>query len=75
MKDKEPNFEDLLKELEQTVADLEQNVNLDQALRLFERGMELSTSCEKYLAEAKQRVERLRNTPEGLKLEGIERQS
>lgn len=61
----EPNFEELLKELEETVASLEDNVSLDDALKLFERGMELSASCEGYLTKAKQKIERLLQTAKG----------
>ena len=51
-------FEDCLQRLEQIVDDLEKgNVPLEQALKLFEEGVQLSASCRKELEEAEGKVE------------------
>jgi exodeoxyribonuclease VII small subunit len=53
-----PKFEECLQQLESIVDELEKgNVPLEQALKLFERGMELSNTCRKELEEAEGRVE------------------
>jgi len=53
-----PKFEDCLQRLEQIVDQLEKgNVPLEQALKLFEEGMQVSTSCRKELEEAEGKVE------------------
>jgi exodeoxyribonuclease VII small subunit len=53
-----PKFEDCLQRLEKIVDDLEKgNVPLEQALKLFEEGMQLSSSCRKELEEAEGKVE------------------
>ncbi len=54
------NFEQLLKELEQTVDQLEKgDVSLDQAILLFEKGIELSNKCSEKLELAKQKITKL----------------
>jgi exodeoxyribonuclease VII small subunit len=51
-------FEDCLQRLEQIVDELEKgNVPLEQALKLFEEGLKLSTSCRKELEDAEGKVE------------------
>jgi exodeoxyribonuclease VII small subunit len=53
-----PRFEDCLQRLEKIVDDLEKgNVPLEQALKLFEEGVQLSASCRKELEEAEGKVE------------------
>jgi len=53
-----PKFEDCLQRLENIVDELEKgNVPLEQALKLFEEGLELSSSCRKELEEAEGKVE------------------
>ncbi len=53
-----PKFEDCLQRLEQIVDELEKgNVPLEKALKLFEEGVQLSTSCRKELEEAEGKVE------------------
>lgn len=50
-------FEEDMKELEQVVAKLESgDVTLDESLKLFEKGIKLSGSCQKKLDEAERRV-------------------
>ncbi len=53
-----PKFEECLQNLESIVDKLEKgNVPLEQALKLFEQGIELSNTCRKELEEAEGRVE------------------
>lgn len=53
-----PRFEECLQRLEQIVDELEKgNVPLEQALKLFEEGVQLSASCRKELEEAEGKVE------------------
>jgi len=53
-----PKFEECLQRLEKIVDELEKgNVPLEQALKLFEEGMQLSSSCRKELEQAEGKVE------------------
>lgn len=53
-----PKFEDCLQRLEKIVDELEKgNVPLEQALKLFEEGMQLSSACRKELEDAEGKVE------------------
>ena len=53
-----PDFEQALAELEQLVETLEHgDLPLDEALRRFERGVELTRHCQGALKAAQQRVE------------------
>lgn len=53
-----PEFERSLDELEKLVARLEQgDLPLDEALKTFERGIELTRHCQTALQAAQQRVE------------------
>jgi exodeoxyribonuclease VII small subunit len=53
-----PNFEVSLQRLEEIVDEMEKgNVPLEQALKLFEEGLKLSSSCRKELEEAEGKVE------------------
>ena len=55
---KTPDFEQALAELEALVARLERgDMALDDALRTFERGVELTRQCQGSLKAAQQRVE------------------
>jgi exodeoxyribonuclease VII small subunit len=50
-------FEDSLAELEQLVTQLEQgDISLEESLRYFERGVNLTRICQKALQEAEQKV-------------------
>ena len=56
-------FEDQLAKLEEIVARLEdESVGLEEALGLFEGGMELAKSCRSRLEEVEQRVSQLLET-------------
>ncbi|MDL2292729.1 exodeoxyribonuclease VII small subunit [Acholeplasma sp. OttesenSCG-928-E16] len=47
------SFEELLKELEVTVKELEnKDISLDDAVKKYQKGLELSKECYKMLSEA-----------------------
>ncbi len=53
-----PKFEDCLQRLEKIVDELERgDIALEQALKLFEEGVQLSNGCRKELEEAEGKVE------------------
>lgn len=53
----EQSFEKELAELEKTVRQMEQgDISLDESIKLFEKGMALSSSCAKRLEEAHRRI-------------------
>jgi exodeoxyribonuclease VII small subunit len=57
MAKKTPTFEESLAELEHLVERMEQgNLPLDESLKLFERGIQLTRGCQKALQEAEQKV-------------------
>ena len=59
-KKRTPEFEKALAELEALVERLEQgDLSLEESLRAFERGIQLTRSCQQALAEAEQKVEQL----------------
>jgi exodeoxyribonuclease VII small subunit len=52
-----PDFEAALAELEQIVARLEQGeLSLEESLRQFERGVQLTRGCQKALRQAEQKI-------------------
>ena len=56
----ELTFEAALKELEETVAKLENgDLTLEQSLALYERGQQIATHCQTQLEQATLRVEQL----------------
>ena len=55
---KKPDFEYSLARLEEIVKKLEgTNLSLDDAMKLFEEGVQLSRDCQKYLEQAEGKVE------------------
>lgn len=55
---KKPDFEYSLARLEEIVGKLESaNLSLDDAMKLFEEGVQLSRDCQKYLEQAEGKVE------------------
>lgn len=55
-----PAFEDALEELETIVERMENGEpSLEQSLKLFERGMDLTRRCQKALDDAEQRIRTL----------------
>jgi exodeoxyribonuclease VII small subunit len=69
-KTKEAGFETTLAELEELVARMEAgDLPLDEALRSFERGVQLTRECQAALQAAQQRVQVLTQTAAGPALE------
>ncbi len=55
-----PNFEKSLTELEQLVEEMEQgDLSLEGALKHFEKGIALASSCQQALSQAEQKVTQL----------------
>ena len=68
-KPKESGFEGTLAELEELVARMEAgNLPLDEALRAFERGVQLTRECQAALQTAQQRVQVLTQRASGATL-------
>jgi exodeoxyribonuclease VII small subunit len=65
----EKDFATQLAELEKVVTDLESDIAIEKALALFERGMQLSNECEKFLSSAEQKVEILKRSAGGVVVE------
>lgn len=60
------SFEDALRELETIIAKLESgNVALEESITLYERGAALKAHCEKTLASARERIEKIVETRDG----------
>lgn len=60
-------FEDALKELEEIVRALESGKGrLDDAIASYERGAALKRHCERKLAEAEARIEKITLSPDGV---------
>jgi exodeoxyribonuclease VII small subunit len=70
----QPTFEDLYRELEETVRRLEAgDLTLDESLALFERGATLAERCNVLLDSAELRVRQLTTRPDGsLESEALE---
>ncbi len=63
---KKPDFERSLARLEEVVRRLENaNLSLDEAMKLFEEGVELSRECQQQLEQAEGRVEVLLKKADG----------
>ncbi len=61
-----PDFEAALAELEQIVARLEQGeLSLEESLRQFERGVELTRGCQRALRQAEQKIQVLTRKQDG----------
>lgn len=72
-KTKTPDFEKLLGELDKIVQRMEQgDQSLDQTMKDFERGMELSEQCQKSLDAAQQRVDKLVKKHGNFQLESMD---
>jgi len=55
-----PDFESALNELEKIIEKMESgNQSLEDSLKSFQRGIELTRTCQQGLREAEQRVEKL----------------
>jgi len=67
------SFEKALKELEQIVQMLDSGeLSLDEMLVQFEKGIGLVRDCQKFLAQAKEKVEILIAEQDKLELKGLE---
>ncbi len=63
---KDLNFEAALAELETIVQQLENgNVELEKSIKMYERGAALKAHCEKKLAAAKLKIEKIIMGPDG----------
>ena len=72
-KPKEAGFEQTLAELEALVARMEAgDLPLEEALRSFERGVQLTRECQAALVAAQQRVQVLVQRPEGATIEDFD---
>jgi exodeoxyribonuclease VII small subunit len=59
-KEKEMNFEEMMKKLEEIVVDLESGqMPLDESLKKYEEGVKFLRLCRKRLDETKRKVEQL----------------
>ena len=51
------SFEEMMKDLEKIARDLESgNLSLDESVKKFEEGMEISKSCSKILEDAEKKI-------------------
>ncbi len=63
MTKKADNFENNLVELENIVDKLESgNTSLDECIKLYEQGIELSSKCVKFLEDAQQKIKIISET-------------
>lgn len=70
------SFEHSLSELESLVETLERgDLTLDDSLKTFERGVELTRTCQQALREAEQKVERLSEKNSSAELEPLDREN
>lgn len=66
------SFENALAELESLVEQLEQgDISLEDSLKRFERGVELTRTCQKALADAEQKVHILTGSGQEEEFEGL----
>ncbi|UXV33561.1 exodeoxyribonuclease VII small subunit [Mammaliicoccus sciuri] len=57
---KEQTFEEMMEELEKVVGKLdEENISLEESIELYQRGIELSSKCERKLKAAEDKVNKL----------------
>ncbi len=57
-KQKSPDFESNLAQLEKLVAEMEKGeLSLDKSLKAFEQGIAIARACQQALSEAEQKVE------------------
>ncbi len=62
MENKEKDFEELMKNLEEITTQLEsENLTLDKSVELFEKGMKISKECNEKLENAEKRITMLIN--------------
>lgn len=67
------NFEENVKQLEKIVQELEKgDLNLDESIKKFEEGMNLSKKCNEILEEAEKKITVLIKKDDGLQEENFE---
>lgn len=72
MKKEDLSFEELVTKLEDVTNKLEKdNLNLDESIKLFEEGMEISKKCNKRLEEAEKKITILLQDGEEVKEENF----
>jgi exodeoxyribonuclease VII small subunit len=59
------DFEASLAQLEEVVKELDGEVKLEQAMKLFEKGMKLSLDCEQFIKAAERKIEILKRQTDG----------
>lgn len=69
---KPADFESMLTSLEKIVHQLEGELKLEEALTLFEQGLDLSQKCETFLKHAENKIEILRRTASGVQVEAVD---
>ena len=70
---KSDSYETMSHRLDEIISSLEKgDMDLDKTLALYEEGVKLADACEKYLQQAKARIEILTHTPQGEKIEAFE---
>ena len=66
------NFEDSMKQLDEIASELESGkLNLEDSIKLFEEGMELSRKCNDFLEEAEKKITILLNEDGEIKEENF----
>jgi len=68
----EENFEELMAELEEITSKLETDkLSLDESVKLFEEGMEISKKCNEKIEDAEKRITILLKTNDEVKEENF----
>ena len=66
------NFEDAMKQLENIANELEKgNLTLDESVKKFEEGMNLSKKCNDFLNSAEKKITMLINNGDEIKVENF----
>ena len=72
MKKSEKDFEELMQKLEEITTKLETDkLNLDESVKLFEEGMQISKECNEKLEDAEKRITMLIRTNDEIKEENF----
>ncbi len=73
MKMKDESYEAMTQRLDAVIAALEKgSASLEETLKLYEEGVRLTDACEKYLAQARARIEVLVQDGDNMKTEPFE---
>ena len=72
MSEKDANFEELIEKLEEITNKLEkEQLSLDESVKLFEEGMQISKECNSKLEDAEKRITILINQNDEIKEENF----